>query len=140
MTLWRLARQRRGVVAAEFAICGSLVVLVMLFVLEVGLMAWTRVALNAAAANAARCAVLNSSACPSVPNYAVAAVQNWLFPNAISAANVTVQTGVSCNGATGKYTIVTVTSAGWATMLPSVLPAPLSTPSITASSCYVSAL
>ena len=136
----RLARDIGGVVATEFAICASLTILIIIVVIEVGLMSWTKVALQSAAIESARCAVLTSSACPSVPAYAVSKVQSWLFPNAITTANVTVTTGVACNGATGKYTIVSITSTAWANMLPANLPAPLTTPTITATSCYVSAL
>jgi Flp pilus assembly protein TadG len=130
---------RKGVVAAEFAVCGSLAVLVLLFVLEVGLIAWTKVALQAAAATAARCNALAASDCSGgTAAYAVTQVNNWLFANAVTAANVTVQSGAACNGATGTYSIVTITSTNWANVLPSALPAPLSTPTLSATSCYIS--
>lgn len=132
-------RARRGIVAAEFAICASLTVLVLMFVLEVGLMSWTKVALSAAAAASARCAALGSSDCPSVPAYAVSTVTKWLFAGSVTTSDVTVQTAVSCNGAVGKYTVVTITSSGWASQLPT-LPAPLSKPTLSATSCYVSSL
>ena len=136
----RLLRARAGIVAAEFAICASLLIVVLMFVLEVGLMSWTKVALQAAAANAARCGAVGSPSCTSLPAYTVTTVETWLFPSAVLAADVTVQTAASCNGAAGKYTIVTVTSTGWASKLPTVLPGPLTAPALSATSCYLSSL
>jgi Flp pilus assembly protein TadG len=130
-------RDRRGVVAMEFAVVASVLVVILVLVLEVGLMSWTRAALQTAAALTARCAAVGSTDCPSATNYAVTAVQNWLYANVVTAANVTVQTNVACNGATGKYTVVTITATNW---IGAVLPPGLSRPTLTASACYLSAL
>lgn len=136
----RLIAARRGLVAAEFAVCGALTMLVLMFVLEVGLMSWTKVATQAAAAAAARCAAIGNTACASVPSYAVTQVGNWLFSGAIAATDVTVQSAVACNGASGKYTVVTINSTGWAASLPANLPAPLNKPAVSATSCFVSGM
>lgn len=136
----RLAFDRRGVVAAEFAICGSLVVLVLLLVFVVGLMGWTKVAMQAGAASTARCAALGSSACSTPASYAVSQVNGWLFSGAIAVGDVTVTNSTSCNGATGHYTKVVISSSGWSSALPSGLPTPLSTPALSTTSCYVSGL
>lgn len=121
----------------EFAIVASVLVVILVMVIEVGLMSWTRSALQAAAASAARCAALGSTDCPSTTNYTVTAVQRWLFANVVTASNVTVQTNVACNTAPGKYVVVTITATNW---VGAVLPTPLTRPMLTASACYLSAL
>lgn len=133
----RLLADLRGVVAMEFAIVASVLVVILVMVIEVGLMSWARSALLAAAASTARCAALASTDCPTTTTYAVNAVQRWLFANVVSAANVTVQTNVACNGAAGKYVVVTITATNW---IGAVLPAPLTRPMLSASACYISAL
>ena len=133
--LRRFAAARRGVVAMEFAIVGSTLVLILVMIIEVGLMSWTNAALQAAATDTARCLAIGSTACSTPTTYAVNRVTAWLFANVVTASNVTIQTGVGCNGAPGTYTQVKIVSANW---IGNITPLGLSVPLLTGSSCFVS--
>jgi hypothetical protein len=89
------------------------------------------------ALQAARCAALGSSLCSSVPQYAVPLAQQRLFPGVITAANVTVTQAANCNGATGQYAAVTITSSCWGG---GALAPVFNGIRLTASACYPSAI
>ncbi len=136
-SLRRWRRDRHGVVAVEFALAGVLLIAMVLGVIGAGLFVWTRSGLQAAANTTARCVALGSPDCASPTAYAVALANQWVFPGIITAADVTVAPATACNGATGNYTAVTITSAHW---IGSVLPAPMNTLTITTTACYVSSV
>jgi Flp pilus assembly protein TadG len=124
-------------VAMEFAIVASVLIVILVLVIQVGLMSWTRSALQAAATATARCAALGSADCPTASTYAVTVVQRWLYANVVTASDVVVQTNVACNGASGKYVIVTITATNWVS---ATLPSPLRRASLSATACYISSL
>lgn len=107
------SRSRAGVVAVEFALVASLLILLLTGTLSLGLLILTQGALQGVSAETARCAALGSSLCPSAPQYAVTLAQQRLFTGIITAADVTVTQAASCNGAIGRYTAVTITSSYW---------------------------
>ncbi|MBN8892352.1 MAG: hypothetical protein ABS99_04030 [Acetobacteraceae bacterium SCN 69-10] len=131
--LRRLLGERRGVAAVEFAIAGSALIVLTLGVIEASVLGWTQVVLQLTASQTARCAGLGTLACSDPVSYAVTTAGNWLFANAVAAANVTVERNVTCGMAPGHYVRVTVTThfdgAG-------MLPPPLNGMQVSAHSCY----
>ncbi len=127
-------RAQAGVVSVEFAMLAGLLVLLLIGTLSAGVLVLSQTALQEVSAQTARCAALGSSLCPSAPQYAVQLAQQRLFPGVITAADVTVAQAASCNGATGQYTTVTITSGYWSGLFPSVL----NGVQLTAEACYPS--
>jgi len=108
-----LLRDRAGVTSVEFALVASLLILLLTGTLSIGLLTWTASMLQSVALQTARCVAIGSSACPSGPTYAVTLAQKTLFTGVINAANVTVSSASSCNGASGSYTKVAISSSYW---------------------------
>lgn len=129
-------RSEAGVVAVEFALVASLLILLLTGTLSLALLILTQAGLQGVSAQTARCAALGSALCPSVPQYAVTLAQQRLFTGVITAANVTVTQAASCNGATGQYTAVTITSSYWGG---GMLAPVFNGIRLTASACYPSA-
>ena len=129
-------RSEAGVVAVEFALVASLLILLLTGTLSVGVLILTQAGLQGVSAQAARCAALGSSLCPAVPQYAVTLAKQRLFAGVITASNVTVTQATSCRGATGHYTAVTITSGYWGGGL---LAPVFNGVNVTVSACYPSA-
>lgn len=130
--LRRLAAQRRATTSVEFALVGSMMLLATFGTLDLGLLLWTQNALQSTAALAARCAAISSPLCSDVTNYTVSLAGNWVMPGVISADNVTATSVGTCNGATGTFEQVAITSSFWA----NVLPPPFHNQTLTVSACY----
>lgn len=131
--LRRFLRARRGVASVEFAVAAPLVIVLTLGVLEAGLLGWTQVVLQLTASQTARCLGLGSSACSNPVGFAVTTANSWLFPDAVTSANVTLQTNTTCSTAPGHYARVTVTS-NFAGM--QILPGILGGGLLSAYACY----
>jgi Flp pilus assembly protein TadG len=129
----RLPRDRRGIVALEFAIVGPFLIFLLLAIIEVSLLGWTQVVLQLTAAQTARCVGIGSSACADSTQFAVDTATNWLFANSITADNVAVTAGATCGSAPGHYVKVTITSQFLGT---SALPGILGGGALSAQSCY----
>ena len=130
--LRRLATQRQATTTVEFALVGGIMMLATFGTLDLGLLLWTQNALQSTAALAARCAAIASPLCPNVPNYAVSMANAWTMPGLIAANNVTVTSVGTCNGATGTFQKVTITSSFWG----NILPPPFPNQTLTATACY----
>lgn len=138
-SLWRarkgmqsIWRARRGATAVEFALVGSVLMLVLFGVLSTGLLLWTEGGLQTAAMAAARCGALNSPLCSNVSQYAVTQAQNWVTSGIIGTGNVAVSANATtCNGASGTFEVVTITCPFW-----SDLPPPLSGITLKVKGCY----
>ena len=110
--LRRLHRDRRGEAALEFAIVGTLFVLLLLAPAELGLMVWTGSALQGVAEQTARCAAIGSCANPS--SFAVALAAKWIGSGAITAQDVSVQhSSTTCGTASGNFLTVSITGSTW---------------------------
>lgn len=137
MTPWtgspRFAADHRASSVVEFAIVGSIVISLCFAVIELGLLFWTRNALQSTAALTARCVAIRSPNCPDPRQFAVGTAGAWVFPGIISSADVTVQASNGCNGASGTYEVVTITCRFWSS---GSLPPPFSSIPLTASACY----
>ncbi len=129
----RLAHDASGVVALEFAIVGPMLVFLLVAVIEISLLGWTQVVLQLTASQTARCLGIGSSACSNPTQFAVSTAATWLYSNAVSADNVTLETNVTCSSAPGHYARVTITSQ-FVGSVP--LPGILGGGSVTAKACY----
>ena len=109
LSLFRAAR--RGETALEFAIIGSIFVLMLLAPVEGGLMVWTASALQVAATETARCAGIGS--CSNPQAFAAKVADTWIGPSAVSASNVTVANTTTCNNQSGQFVTVTITASIW---------------------------
>lgn len=128
----RFVRARRGATAIEFALVGSVLMMVTFGMLSAGILLWTKGGLQSAAAMAARCGALGSPLCTNVAAYAVTEAQNWVTSGVISATDVTVNPGATtCNGASGTFETVTITCPFW-----SALPGPLRNITLNVTGCY----
>jgi Flp pilus assembly protein TadG len=136
----RLLRDRSGVAAIEFALVGSVFLLLLLGTIQIALLWWTENALQTTAMLTARCAALGAPSCttPQASQaFAVSTAGKFALAGAITASNVSVVPTSSCNASTTGYrqfTMVTITSTVWANSLIS----PLAGTSIKASACYPS--
>jgi len=129
--LGQLVKCRSAVAALEFALIGSTLVGMTLASIEAGLILWTRTALQSTAALVARCATVgagvSSSSCNTTDNaksYAVTTMQNYVpISGVITTADVTITSVTTCpaKGASGNFTMVTITSSYWSS-LPTAVP------------------
>jgi Flp pilus assembly protein TadG len=116
----RLGRDARGSTTVEFALVGMLLCLMTFGTVETALLWWLKGGMQLTASLTARCGAIGYTynaagfSCTSTTttqNYAVTTSQSWLFPNMITAANVTVSGKVtSCNGSTGNFFSVSLSS------------------------------
>ncbi len=124
----------RGTAALEFAIVCGVFLPLAIGIVEVGLVLWTKAALQTAAELAARCGAIKSPDCPNVTDtqqFAVSTAQGWTVSGISDVSNVAVATNGGCNGAPGSFESVTISSTYW-TGLPAFFPAA----SISATACY----
>jgi Flp pilus assembly protein TadG len=115
-----LTRDTKASTSVEFAVVGLLLGLMTFGIIETGLLSWLKSGMQLTASLTARCGAMgytyNTSnfLCTSTSttqNYAVTTSQAWLFPNMITAANVTVNGKVaSCNGFSGNFFSVSLSS------------------------------
>ena len=124
----KLATERRGAAALEFALVASIFLPLSLGIFDAGLLLWTKGALQSTAAMTARCAAISSPDCTDARLFAVTTAGNWIFPGVISSINVTPAPAIVCIS-TVSYMQVTITCLFWAG---SVLPPPLNNKTLTA--------
>lgn len=121
-SLASLVSSCRGSTAIEFALVGGLVFVLVFGIIELGFTMWTRSTLQEVAAETARCVSIGSTACTSGASaYAVSLAGQWLPTNVITASDVAVSTSTSCYGASGKFTVVTISAPAWTGDLVSAL-------------------
>ena len=139
-------RDTRGATTVEFAVTGWLLCMLTFAVVEAGLLWWLKSGLQVAASMTARCGAIGynqnfaTTACPkgasaTIQAYAVSTANTFVLPGALTAANVTLNGASgfvsSCNGQTGNYFSVTV-SSGFFTFLPP----PLGNQTVSGTACY----
>jgi Flp pilus assembly protein TadG len=142
-----LRRDTKGSTMVEFAIVGWMLCMVTFAIVETGLLWWLKSGMQLTASMTARCGAMGYTysnannlanfACTNTTttqNYAVNTVApSWLFPNMITAANVTVGGRVTtCDGFTGNFFSVSITSSFF-----QFLPPPLGNyTALSTSACY----
>lgn len=107
-----LAADRRGATALEFAIVGSVFMLLSLGVIQAGLLLWTKDTLQSVAVLTARCAAIASPACPDPQQFAVTMADNLIFTGVIAKADVTPAPAIVCTQHNQFYK-VSISSAAW---------------------------
>lgn len=126
-----LARDRRGSTALEFALVAPVLFIFIFGALELGLIWWTRNALQVTAALTARCVALGSCSNPAA--FAVSSAGTWALPNLISESDVTFTSNGACYNGSTAFAKVTITCEFWSG---SILPPPLGDLTFSVSSCY----
>ena len=130
--LRRLRTQRSGAAAVEFAMVGTVLMLMIFGIIDLGMVMWTQTALQSVSAMTVRCAAISSPLCTDIPTYAVNQANNWTIFGMITTDDVQVTTVPTCNGATGTFEQVAITASFWA----NVLPPPFNGQSVTGSACF----
>lgn len=131
----RLALDRRGVAALEFAMLAGVLIMLSFGTIEVGLVFWEQNALQAAAADTARCVAIASPDCPNPGTYAAGVVRKWMFSGVISSSDVISKTTTFCKGASGQFQQVSITSSYFAGIMPPFMPS-FANMTLSASACY----
>lgn len=130
-----LTQDRRGVAAVEFAMLAGVLIALCIGTIEIGLLFWGQNALEAAAAETARCLAIGSPACPNPGTYAAGVVSKWMFSGVVSSSDVTSSTTTSCQGTSGQFQQVKITSSYFANALPPFVSTFAHT-TLSASACY----
>jgi Flp pilus assembly protein TadG len=132
-SIQRLATQCRATTTVEFGLVGSMMLMATFGTIDLGMLLWTRSAMQSTAEIAARCAAIASQLCVNnVPSYAASLANGWTMPGVVSASNVQLSSVTTCNSATGTFEQVTITASFWA----NVLPWPFHGQTLTASACF----
>jgi Flp pilus assembly protein TadG len=136
----RLRRDRRAVVALEFAVAVMPLVLLIVGIVESGLMFWSWQALQATAIDAARCAAINALSCQNAAT-TPANTQSYAATEAVgrgltgvTSSNVTVLSGTAAQSACGATTASVISVKLTYQYAPVVL-VPLSS-GLTAAACF----
>jgi Flp pilus assembly protein TadG len=134
-----LLRDRRAVVAIEFAIVGVVLLVCSLGVIDLGMIIWTQGSLQAVAADAARCGAISAAGCTTtsaVQTYVQTEAANWIMSTLISGLTINVNGTVNaatCPAiSTGTYETVQIST----TYLSSWLPPPFSNYTINVCASY----
>jgi Flp pilus assembly protein TadG len=105
----RFLADERGANALELALATPIFVLIILGIFAFGFVLWVENSIQSAAAQAARCAVVDNS-CASVSQIQNAAV-GWALGAPITTADVTVNVNATCAaGVTGTAVAITYTA------------------------------
>jgi Flp pilus assembly protein TadG len=136
---FRLLRDRRAMMAVEFAIVGSVMLVTSLGVIDLGMIIWTQGSLQAVAADAARCGAISASGCTApntVQSYVQTQAGNWIMSTMVSGLTININGAVNtatCPAiSTGTYETVQIST----TYLSSWLPPPLSNYTINVCASY----
>jgi len=109
-TVSKLLAERRGTAAVEFAIVSLPLLAVSLGAVDLGLILWTQSALQAVAADAARCGAISGSACSgsnTISSFVTTEAANWVLGAVLSStvAPLTVNVGNNSSNNTTCSTI-----------------------------------
>ncbi len=127
-----LAHDARATTALEFAMVGSVLMILLLGGINLGLMTWTLATLQSVAAQTARCVAIGSSACSNAKQYAVTLATGTLGSAMITTANVKVTSATTCLNASGSFEVVAITASTWSGQIAF----PLTARSQTVTACY----
>ena len=136
----RVRADKRATTTVEFALVGTTFVAMTFGIIELGIITWSKAALQLTASLTARCGAEGAygiTACTSTANtqsYAVSLADTWFVSGSIATGNVTAVSGATtCMDVSGKFYSISITSTylsgGW-------LPYPFANVSMTANSCY----
>lgn len=126
----------KGIAAMEFALLGPVFLLLLLSVIQVSFLLWTKSAVQTVASQTARCTALGDPTCENSQAFATSLLDTWGVAGFVSSINVSVQPGATCNNVAGRFSVVTINGAASSFM--NFVPL-LSGITITGSACYPSA-
>lgn len=111
-----LLRDCKGSTALEFGLVANVLMLLLMGTLELSVLLWQMGTLQSVAAQTARCAAINSTACQNAQTYAVNLAASWLGSSVITTSNVSVSTPTTCGqgSASGTFESVTISPPTWA--------------------------
>jgi Flp pilus assembly protein TadG len=131
---------RRATVALELAVVSGILLTVSFGIIGAGIILWTMNGLQSIAMNVARCGAVGDSNCPSTSQakaYAVTLANSQLMANVITAASVTAANNPgSCQGFTGKFYTVSITSSYFSTGPMAIIAQPMNIGTFTVSACF----
>jgi Flp pilus assembly protein TadG len=119
LTTRSLVEQTKGTTSLEFGLTASALMLIMVGGLELAVLMWQTVTLQAVASQTARCAAIAATGCSpasAAKQSAVNLATSWLGPGVITTANVTITASNSCGAgsATGDtFEIVRISPPAW---------------------------
>jgi Flp pilus assembly protein TadG len=106
----RFASNDEGANALELALATPVFVLMVIGIFGMAFTLWVENSIQSAAAQAARCAAINTTECGTTTQIQNAAV-GWALGAPITAANVTVNSNATCNtGRTGVAVAISYTA------------------------------
>jgi len=126
-----------GSMAVEFALIGSVFLMVILGIVQGGLLLWAKAAIEESASRAARCTAITSSYCTDPAADVTPLLNGWGVSGIVPSVSVSVASGTTCNNTAGHFSLVTVKSTG--PVLSNILPA-FSNIVLSSSSCYPSGI
>jgi Flp pilus assembly protein TadG len=130
----RLAHDRGGVAAIEFALVSLAFFPLCFGIIELGLMLWTQDVLQTAALMTARCVAVSAPACTAnAPQYAVTSASTWLNAGMLTVGGVSIKTNATCATAPGTAVVVTLTSTYFAMQ---TLPFGIISGTVSVKGCY----
>jgi Flp pilus assembly protein TadG len=134
----RFRGERRASTAVEFAIIAGVMLPMLFGTVDLGLLMWTRNALQSTAVLTARCVAIGSSLCSANPaQFAVTTAGQWIVPGIVNTGQVTINTAAtSCNGgggSAGPFVTVAIASTYWGS---GVLPAPFAATTMQVTACF----
>ena len=110
----------RGIAALEFALVGPVFLLLLAFLGQASLLLWTKNAIQTVASQTARCTAVGAPDCTSQANseaFPQRQMVTWGVAGFVPSIDVSVQPGVTCNNAAGRFSSVTVRSADGSTVV-----------------------
>nr|WP_294521405.1 TadE/TadG family type IV pilus assembly protein [uncultured Rhodopila sp.] len=132
--LGRLAHDRRGVAAIEFALVSLAYFPLCFGIIELGLILWTQDVLQTTALMTARCVAVAAPACmANAPQYAVNTASTWLNSGMLTVTGVSIKTNAACATAPGTAVVVTLTSTYFAS---GALPFGINSGTLSVAACY----
>jgi Flp pilus assembly protein TadG len=135
---------RRGAVTLEFAMVGSVLIILTLAVFGAGMAFWVITGLQSAAGTAARCGAIGQDAtatCATIDQtntHARSLASDRAGSGVVATADVvsSVSGATTCNGFTGKFYTVSISSSWFTSGALAFVVAPFNLTIITVSSCF----
>ncbi len=121
----------------EFALVGPMLILLVLGTPTAGMLLWARGAMQLAASQTARCKAIGASECGDATAYASSIISDWGAGGIVLPVTTSVVPDNACNGTTGRFSLVTITSAAGTG---AGLVGPFLNIVLTVSACYPSGL
>ena len=107
----RLLAERRAAMAVEFALVSVPLFLISFGAIDLGLILWTRTALESVAADAARCGAIQAAACTgsnTISSFVQAEAANWVLSGVVTSTTNPLTVNVNGSVNTASCPAITV--------------------------------